>query len=833
MIRILTCILFFFSLTCPALAQLKSPSEFLGYELGMVFTPHHRVTDYIRHVAEASDRAVRVEYGHTYEGRVLQYLILSSADNLVKLEDIRTANLQRAQLLEGDISEDIPVLVWLSYNVHGNESVSTEAALKVIYTLAGDEDGEVQEWRQNAVIIVDPCLNPDGRDRYVHFYRQVKGRKVNIAPEAREHSEPWPGGRTNHYYFDLNRDWAWGTQLETRQRLLHYNRWMPHIHVDFHEQGINSPYYFAPAAVPYHRHITPWQRELQNLMGANHAHYFDAKGWLFFTRQIFDLLYPGYGDTWPTFNGAVGMTYEQAGSGRAGLGVLTSEGDTLTLTDRIKHHYTTSLSTIEVAVQERHRILHEFSEYFRRSTVGPAGGYLVRREDQQDQVQALADHLEMLGITYGFVAREGTANGYAYPATVRQKVRIAPGDLMVPAAQPKGVLARVLFEPETELEDSLTYDITAWALPYVYGVEAYILEQDVPWEYSAPRPQYSSHPAAPAAYLAEWKSFEDAQLLASLLQKGVEVRYAELPFRIEGQSYSAGTLIMPRQGRGTAFDSLVIQSAHHMQQQVFGVTTTQVEGWADFGSDDVVMIQAPRIGILSGSSINPYSLGRLWHFFDEQLDYLVTLINGDDFAGVPLSRYDVLILPSGRYGDILDEPRREDVQDWIREGGRLIVLEEAVDFLVGKEGFGLQRKAGIQEPGDSLNLRIYAERERDAMTQKISGALFQVELDGTHPLAFGYSRSYITLKVRNQAYAWLDDGWNVGVIQDRRPVAGFAGAGVRKAMEHSLVIGMESVGRGEIIYFVDDPIYRGFYYHGRLLLANAVFLAGQRSVATY
>ena len=268
-------------------AQLYSPSEFLGYESGEGFTPHHQVTDYIRHVAETAENVIRVEYGHTYEGRVLQYVILSSADNLANLEKIRTANLQLAGLLEGTPAEDIPALVWLSYNVHGNEPVSTEAALEVIHTLASGTDPDVSAWLENTVVIIDPCLNPDGRDRYVHFYHRTRGRHPNVVEEAREHAEPWPGGRTNHYYFDLNRDWAWGTQMETRQRLQHYNRWMPHVHVDFHEQSVNSPYYFAPAAVPYHKYITPWQRELQDLMGANHARYYDQEGWLFFTEAGF------------------------------------------------------------------------------------------------------------------------------------------------------------------------------------------------------------------------------------------------------------------------------------------------------------------------------------------------------------------------------------------------------------------------------------------------------------------------------------------------------------------------------------------------------------------
>ncbi|MXX96236.1 MAG: zinc carboxypeptidase [Rhodothermaceae bacterium] len=819
-------------------AQLYSPSEFLGYEAGEDFTPHHRVTDYVRHVAETAENVVLVEYGHTYEGRVLQYLILSSADNLANLENIRTANLQLTGLLEGTPMEDIPALVWLSYNVHGNESVSTEAALEVIHTLASGTDPDVSAWLENTVVIIDPCLNPDGRDRYVHFYHRTRGRHPNVIEEAREHAEPWPGGRTNHYYFDLNRDWAWGTQMETRQRLQHYNRWMPHVHVDFHEQSVNSPYYFAPAAVPYHKDITPWQRELQDLMGANHARYFDQEGWLFFTRQVFDLFYPGYGDTWPTFNGAIGMTYEQAGSGRAGLGIITAEGDTLTLADRIEHHYTTSLSTIEVAANERDRIVDQFTQYFRNSVADATGAhaaYLIRRAGQEDQVHTISNHLDLLGITYGFAATTGRENGFAYHTGAREELQVEPGDLVVPAAQPKGVLARVLFEPEPELEDSLTYDITAWALPYVYGVEAYALDREVTWETIAPVPAASAHPSEPVAYIAEWKSFEDARLLADLLQRGVKVRYAEVPFEVNQQSYDEGTLIMTRGGAGAAFDSLVIQSARRTKQQVDAVTTTRVTEGVDFGSGDVVFIRAPRVAIVAGTPISPYSLGQLWHFFDEQLEYSATLVDSDDFGDLPLFRYDVIILPSGSYSDILDERRLEEVRDWIREGGRLIALERAAAFLADKDGFGLKRKPDDADGADSLDTEIqpYADRDRHEITQDIPGAIFRTELDTTHPLAFGYPRDYFTLKVNPRAFSWLEDGWNVGVLKENSLVAGFAGTQALEPLEQSLILGMESIGRGEVIYFADNPIFRGFYYHGRLLLANAVFLAGQRSVATF
>ena len=298
--------------------------------------------------------------GETYERRPLYVTYLSSEENMKNLDAIRENNLKSTGVLAGESNTSDIAIVWLSYNVHGNEASSTEATMQTLYTLLTEK----QDYLKNTVIIIDPCINPDGRDRYANWYNKTKSTPFDIDPQASEHSEPWPGGRANHYLFDLNRDWAWASQQESQARLKIYNKWMPHIHVDFHEQGINNPYYFAPAAEPYHELITDWQRDFQVQIGKNHAKYFDAKGWLYFTRESFDLLYPSYGDTYPTYMGAIGMTYEQAGHGRAGLGVLNDEGELLTLKDRITRHNTTGLSTVEVASNNAKKLNEEFVNYF-------------------------------------------------------------------------------------------------------------------------------------------------------------------------------------------------------------------------------------------------------------------------------------------------------------------------------------------------------------------------------------------------------------------------------------------------------------------------------------
>jgi hypothetical protein len=410
-------IILFFNSAVWSQSGIQSPKDFLGYRLGSAFTPHYKVLGYFEEVAERSPNAILTQYGETYEGRSLNVLFISSKDNIKNLESIRTNNLKKAGLLPGEPDKDGKVIVWLSYNVHGNEASSTEAAMATAYKLISGDDDKIRQWLENTVVVIDPCVNPDGRDRYVNWYKENKSIMLLPNPMDASHLEAWPGGRMNHYFFDLNRDWTWLTQQETRCRISLYNDWMPQIHVDYHEQGYNNPYYFAPAAQPYHSLITDWQKQFQIDIGKNHAKYFDENNWLYFTKEIFDLFYPGYGDTYPTFNGSIGMTYEQAGSGRAGLGIKTETGDTLTLDDRIKHHYTTSLSTIEVSSVNAVELERNFIDFFKNSDKQVSGGYntfIVKQVNGSKKIKKLIALLDQHRIIYGQINNPKTIKGYDY-----------------------------------------------------------------------------------------------------------------------------------------------------------------------------------------------------------------------------------------------------------------------------------------------------------------------------------------------------------------------------------------------------------------------------------
>ncbi|WP_022835151.1 M14 family metallopeptidase [Salisaeta longa] len=820
-----------FSVAAASGQSVQAPGDFLGHRLGEQFTHHHRVVDYVTHVAAQSDRVQLERYGQSYEGRPLLATYISTPENLARLKELRTAHLQRIGLTAGAAAPpnaNTPAIVWLSYNVHGNESVSTEAAMSVLHRLA-TRTGDVQEWLQNVIVVLDPCLNPDGRERYVHWYERTRGMQPNASPQARSHHEPWHAGRSNHYYFDLNRDWAWAVQQETRQRLALYNTWMPHIHVDFHEQGYNEPYYFAPAAEPIHENVTAFQRRFQETVGLNNARYFDRNGWLYFTGEVFDLFYPGYGDTWPLFNGAIGMTYEQGGIG-AGLAVRTAAGDTLTLDERIAHHRASSLATIETAATHRGTLVQEFIDYYRSGQDDPPGhyaAYLVKATTaDRDRIAALHDHLTRQGIV-ATVARAaaGRVQGTRYHDGLRTDVQIAAGDLVVPAQQPKARLTKVLMEPRPTIIDSVTYDITAWTLPYAYGLEAYGLSR-APQVAEARAPTGPSAPAegAPYAYVVAWKSLADVAFVGDLLEQGLQARIARQGFALRGTTYARGTLIFTRadnKALGEAFDRRMRRLADTHDQPIVAAATGLVDQGPDFGSANVPVMDRPTVATLGGPPASSYDVGEVWHFFDQTIAYPLTLLPPDDFAASMLDDVDVLILPGGYgYADWMTSARRAALVEWVRNGGQLIALGRANHALAGHKPFALKAKPPLP---DTSALDTYGTAERTAAMRGTPGSIHLAQLDTTHPLAAGLGARYYSLKTSGLAFSYLSDGWNVATLPTGTPLAGFIGTTAQQRIAETLVFGTQPLGEGTVVYFADNPLFRGFWYGGQMAFSNAVF----------
>lgn len=816
--KLLISLLVIFSLQISLFAQeVQSPSDFLGYEIGTQFSRNHQVIDYFKAVQkQASNQMILEQYGKTNERRPLYVAYISSEENIKNLEIIRENNLKNAGLIEGQASATDIAIVWLSYNVHGNEASSSEAAMLTLYKLLTER----KDLLKNTVVIIDPSVNPDGRDRYVNWYNETASQPYDIDQQASEHNEPWPSGRPNHYLFDLNRDWVWASQVETQQRLEVYNKWMPHVHVDFHEQYINNPYYFAPAAEPFHEIITDWQRDFQTQIGKNHAKYFDAEGWLFFTRESFDLFYPSYGDTYPTYMGAMGMTYEQAGHGMAGLGILNAESHVLTLVERLTHHTTTGISTVEMASKHAEKLNTEFGKFFINSNLKYKSYVLKGNPDKLNRLKAL---LNKHDIKYENPTAS-KVSGYNYATGQQGNLNVSGADLVVHTNQPKGKMVKVLFEPQAKLVDSLTYDITAWSLPYAYGLEA--IASTTPIQSSqllskkAPQVLNDAY-----AYISQWNSMGDANFLVELLKNDIRVRFTEKPFTSNDIKFDRGSLIITK-GDNKHIKNFVARLttlAQEHAQSLTEINTGFSQTTPDMGSPDVKLLNKQKVAVLSGEGTSSLAYGEVWHFFEQQLNYPLTSINTAHFSKTNLDTYDVLILPNGYYSNILTEENMTKLKNWVRAGGKVIAMEGALRSFAGKDGFSLKYKTS-EDVEKKENLTAYADREREYTNHLITGAIFNAKVDYTHPLAFGYDDNYFTLKLGSTAYSLLESGYNVAYLNDTKVYSGFAGKNALKELDQTLIFGEERMGSGSFIYMVDNPIFRSFWDNGKLFFVNSVFL---------
>ena len=812
-------------------AQTIDPDSFFPNKLGEHFMPHFTIVDYFEAVGEKSNQAVFSKYGETNEGRDLVYMIVSSPENVRNIENIRQSNLDLTNG-ENKNSKDAKAIVWLSFGVHGNEAGATNSAIATLYELTDPSNTEIQSWLENTIVIIDPCLNPDGYDRYTQWNRGVGNRVPNPHIETREHHEPWPSGRVNHYQFDLNRDWAWATQVETQQRLKIYNQWLPHIHVDVHEQGHNDHYYFAPAAQPFHEYITEFQGAFQTEIGKNNSKYFDEEGWLYFTREVFDLLYPSYGDTYPTFRGAVGMTYEQAGHGISGRAIILNNGDTLHLADRILHHKTAALSTVEITSKEKDRVVDNFKEYYQNKSIRPQGAYksFVLKNDahSKNKIHELTKLLDIHGIEYGIAGTAGSVSGFNYGTMKDGTMKVTADDLVIGSNQPASTLIEVLFEPRTTVVDSLTYDITAWAIPYAYGLEGIATKQKM-----SPKEKYTYKKSELTeninsdqelyAYMIPWHSTKSAHLLSQILQAGVKVRTAYKPFQLNGQKMEEGTLVITQADNKT-IDSheIVKRLAEKNEMEIFPAYTGFVDQGSDFGSSSVKLVKAVRVALINDQSINQNAYGHLWHFFEQELSYPISNISLDMLGDIDLGDYDVIILPDGYYQDF---PTTK-IDAWVNSGGKLIAIDGGVDILRDFDNIGLKAKNSEQKMTSSMEsrLKVYAEEERSGLSNHLPGAIVRLNVDKTHPLGFGLGDTYFTMKTNRSTFEYLEKGWNVGYTSKKLDSSGFIGHKVKSKLMESVCIGSISRGRGQIVFLMDNPVYRGFWKQGGFLLSNAVFI---------
>ncbi|MCA5004178.1 M14 metallopeptidase family protein [Sphingobacterium bovistauri] len=813
-----------------AWAQLQSPEEFLGRQIGTKITPHWKVLEYYKHVATQAPEQVKFQqYGESIEGRPMYVFFVSSAKNIARLEDIRKSNLQIAGELSGNtLLTDMPAVIWMSNNAHGNETSSMESSMKTLYQLVNPKNASIQKQLENSLVIIDPCLNPDGTERYNNWQNGILGVKYHPDLYAREHNEPWPGGRVNHYYFDLNRDWAWQTQLESQQRMKIYNAWLPHIHIDFHEMGINAPYYFPPAAEPLHEVITPWQREFQTTIGKHNAKYFDQQGWLYFTKERFDLFYPSYGDTYPMYSGAIGMTYEKAGNSSAGLGVYTDQKDTLTLVDRVIQHHASGMNLVEVVSQNSQKVVEEFKKFYKQANGGELAtfqSYVVKYDvNSEGRIRSLLDLLDKNNIRY--YAAEGVFKGIDFATKKNTTYTAKEKDLVVPGNQPKAALVRVLFEPEAKLVDSVTYDITAWSMPYVYGLSAIASQTKISSVKAYSLEKISNALEDSFGYAIKWNGFNSAQVLTSLLQHKITVKRSEYAFKLKGEDFPRGSLlVMSSNNKSVDVKKALKIIADENAVKIYTINSGIIDGAKDFGSSDVKTIKAPKVLMLAGEGQRSLNVGEVWHYFDQQLKYPIILVNPKDISRIKWTEIDVFIMPSGSYPFLNDKSQSDNFANWVRAGGKVIAIESAIAQLSIQSWVKIKpMKQDTTAKAKESPLKVYGDRERESLKEYTAGAIYKVDFDATHPLMYG-NKEYYTLRQEGTLYQYFKDGagWNVGYIKENALMSGFVGQHLSKQIKNGLVFGTESVGAGTIVYLADNVLFRNFWDSGKLVMANAVF----------
>ena len=830
----------FSSLLAYTQQKIQSPSEYFKH-YGKQHSFHHQVTEYIGYLDKQSDMMVTKKTGESYQGRPLQRIFVSSPENLNNLENIRLTNLYNTGLsTEKPVVVDEKTLVWCSFGVHGNEAGTTESVPNILYQLVSGVDIRTKEWLKNTVVIIDPSLNPDGYDRYVHFLKNTSGNNTHPGVTHREHMEPWPGGRYNHYMFDMNRDWAWQTQKESRERVIAYNQWMPHIHADFHEMGYNSNYYFAPAAEPYHSFMSSFQRDFQVEIGKNHASYFDKKGWLYWTREVFDLLYPSYGDTYPCYSGAVGMTYEQAGNSSSGRAIQLENGDTLTIQDKIDHNTVVALSTIEISSKNAGKLLTNFKAYYTESNQSPKGKYKTYVLKKSPSLSRLASLFDRNGIQYGYAVKNGGMNGYHYQSKATKKFDLQEGDMIIQAAQPRSVLLQVLMEEEPILSDSVTYDITAWALPFAYQTDCYAFTASTKIETvkSLPMSAVKQDDNTRAfAYQIPWNDLNSAKVLAALHKKGFKVRMAVKESSHNGQLIPKGSLFV-NIGDNKRKDNFDKEVNELLQSNGIIGFIKHSSGFSDkggdFGGNYFELIKAPKILTFSGRGVSANSCGEIWYYFDQLMNYELSMIDWDQFDRADLSVYNTIILPDGYYS--IGEDKFKKLDEWTRKGGRLIVIEGAVQQFTGKKGLTFEVFATDDDKKAAEALKLNKELmdrlndfeglERRSISRGTAGAIIKNVVDDSHPLAYGLGKTYYSLKTSSATFALQKGMWNVVHIPKNYDSYGFIGTGLKKQLEESVSFAVQSNGSGQAIYMVDNPLFRHFWDKGLLLFSNAVFLNG-------
>ena len=819
-------------------ASIPSPSDFLGYELGQEYTHHYQVMAYFELLDSLSDRISVNEYAKSHEGRRLIYATISSEANMSRIDEIQKANKEVASALTQP-QDDMPVVVWLSYNVHGNEPSSSESAMQAAYRLVASNDLETSNWRKESVIIVDPMINPDGRDRYITWYKSSQTHVLNTDINDLEHDEIWPGGRTNHYWFDLNRDWVWLVHPESQGRIALYQQWIPQVHMDFHEQGANNNYFLMPGTTPRNYELPSSYEDYADVFGRGAVKRFDEAQVNYFTREAFDFFYPGYGSSYPSVMGGIGMLAEQGGHSRGGRAVDTDDGYVLTLRQRIFDHYINALSVVETAVANRQGLLEYFSEARNPSNQkGSTQAYLIANNDKDytyDVIDLLLNH----GVEVYQTNQDQRISGvYDYWDANESVKNVSAGTFVIPTEQPAHIFIHTLFRRQLEIRDSVMYDMSTWNVPMAYNLEAYWTTKKLSGLEKVdqtPTPMISSFQKASYAYVMDWNQRYAPNALSKMLAAGFRVRSAAETFEFNGKTYSRGSIIV-LVGRNLGFgDDLhehmeQIMSEHHVQIDAF--QTGRMDSGIDLASSDANPMKAPKVALIVDQPFNSYTAGQLWFLFDRWTEYGISRIRANRLSSIDMSEYDVMIFP-GAWGGLdaaLSEADQERLKSWVRSGGVLVATEGTAAWLSStRSGFTsveLYKNEPEDEATSNSDYVPYSERSERAGLQRIPGAAFKSYVDTSHPLGFGMKEELYTLKFSTDAFELTDELLAIGRYHESASdilASGYSSEQNKKFAAGQSFAAVQNMGRGKVVMLLENTQYRMFWIGPARMIQNAVF----------
>ncbi|WP_395651140.1 M14 family metallopeptidase [Brevundimonas sp.] len=842
-------------------ATVPTVTSVLGYDSGERISRSADVLRYFEALrAAAPDRVVIGEQARTHEGRPVFWAAVGSAANIARLDQIKANSRALADPRSTSpadaarIIADQPVIVWLAYSVHGNEISPADAAMAAARHLLASRDPAVQGWLANTLVVFVPTQNPDGRERFLNNNAAGFGTVANPDPLSAERDEPWPSGRFNHDVFDLNRDWFIQTQPETRGHAAQVRDWRPQVLVDAHEMGTDDTFFFPPEAQPLNPLIAPSTLESREIIGRNTARRFDQQGIPYFNRQVFDAFYPGYGDGWPGYLGAVSMTYEQ-GSSR-GLAARRSSGEILTYRETVRNHLVASLSTIEASSANHDRLLNTFYAFHVEGMRGRGAYVLTPPTYDPMAADRLAGLLVSSGIEVGRADAGFTSCGKSYPA----------GSYVVNLSQPNSRMAEVLltrdvavpadFLAEQErrrargLGDEI-YDVTAWSLPLMFNVPSDKCASAPAVAVTAATedqviPRGVDNPDAAYGFLVA-PGLAGTGLMVEALRDGVQLRSLDKPFTHAGRRWPAGTLVIPRAGNPADLPQLMGELAMSKGAEVVGIDDSWVSDGPGFGSADAVAIRAPRIALAWDDPTDPSAVGATRYVLERSLGYPVTVVRTSNLASADLDHFQVVILPDGRdYAGTLGEGGVAHLREWVEQGGTLIGLGNATRLLTAPESkmLAARRETAVAPDDDKSDApsdkprvpgtAIATSAAYDSLIHggergpdSVAGVLATAEVDPEHWLSAGVAPTLNFLVRGSDIYTPLKRGEGTNVARftsaDTLLASGQLWAENRRQLAFKPAVMAAPQGEGWLIAFPSDPTFRGYMDGLEVIFANAVF----------